>query len=223
MERDEVTHTSVVLADSEIPMRAGVRIALGAAGFSILAEVGDATGAVQAAVAHRPRVCVLAVALPGDGIAAAEQIHRLVPEARLLMLTAEPHDQEMFEALRAGADGYLPKTTSADRLPEAVSGLLAGEAALPRTLTARLIKEFRHRECPRRLEIAVGDRVVELTARQYEVLEHLQAGESTATIAARLGISVVTVRRHISALLTKLGAPDRGSAVDLVTGGEKVQ
>jgi len=104
-----------------------------------------------------------------------------------------------------------------------VSGLLAGEAALPRTLTARLIKEFRHRECPRRLEIAVGDRAVELTARQYEVLEHLQAGESTATIAARLGISVVTVRRHISALLTKLGAPDRGSAVDLVTGGEKVQ
>jgi len=221
MKRDRCTDTSVVLADSEIPMRAGLRTVLRAAGFTILAEAGDATGAVQAALAHRPSVCVLAVGLPGDGIAAAEQIHRLVPESRLLMLTAEPHDQEMFDALRAGAAGYLPKTTSADRLPDAVAGLLAGQAALPRALTARLIEEFRHRERPQRMEIAVGDRAVELTARQYEILEHLQDGECTATIATRLGISVVTVRRHISTLLRKIGASDRRAAVELVSGGKE--
>jgi DNA-binding NarL/FixJ family response regulator len=159
---------------------------------------------------------VMAVGLPGDGIAAAAQIHQLVPEIRLLMLTAEHHDQEMFDALRAGADGYLLKTTSAGRLPEAVRGLLVGEAALPRTLTARLIKEFRRRELPQHMAIAVGNRGVELTARQYEVLEHLRDGDCTATIASRLGISVVTVRRHISAIMAKLGVADRVSALQLL-------
>jgi DNA-binding NarL/FixJ family response regulator len=216
MERDESAQPGVVLADSEIPMRTGLRTALEAAGFTILAETGDAGGAVQAALAHRPQVCVMAVGLPGDGIAAAAQIHQLVPEIRLLMLTAEHHDQEMFDALRAGADGYLLKTTSAGRFPEAVRGLLAGEAALPRTLTARLIKEFRHRELPQHMAVAVGNRAVELTARQYEVLEHLRDGDCTATIAGRLGISVVTVRRHISAIMAKLGVADRVSALQLL-------
>jgi DNA-binding NarL/FixJ family response regulator len=73
------------------------------------------------------------------------------------------------------------------------------------------------------VEVAIGDRAVELTARQYEILEHLQEGECTATIATRLGISVVTVRRHISALLRKLGASDRRAAVRLLNGGKGTQ
>ena len=129
MERDESTQTSVVLADVETPMRTGLRTALRAAGFTILAEAGDATRAVQAALAHRPRVCVLAVALPGDGIAAAEQIHQLVPENPPADPDRRPSRPGDVDALRAGADGYVPKTTSADRLPEAVSARGRGGAA----------------------------------------------------------------------------------------------
>jgi DNA-binding NarL/FixJ family response regulator len=127
------------------------------------------------------------------------------------MITVSRNDADLFDARRAGAAGYLLKDTDPARLPNALRGVMAGEAAVPRELVARLIDEFRMRGT-RRLNI-VGSRGVELTSREWEVLDLMADGLTTAQIAQRLFVSPVTVRRHISGILEKLGAPDRSAAV----------
>jgi DNA-binding NarL/FixJ family response regulator len=211
---------TVLLADSELPMRVGMRMALENAGIQVVAEAADAGEAAQAAADHRPGVCLVSVSLPGGGITAAEEIRRRLPETKLLMLTSHHRDRELFESLRVGADGYLLKTTSAARLPHAVRGLLSGEAAIPRALVARLIQRYRERDRPRRLTLSALGRSAQLTAREFEVLELLRDGEATPRIAERLHISEVTVRRHVSAVMHKLGVADRRSAVGLLTQSE---
>ena len=121
---------TVVLADDQVATRAGVRRALAPHGFRIVAEVENAADAVIAALEHRPDVCMLEVRLPGNGIEAARRISDELPEAKIVMLTASERHDDLVAALRAGADGYLLKTTSADRLPYAIRGVLRGEAAL---------------------------------------------------------------------------------------------
>ncbi len=207
---------TVVIADSDVAVRAGVRRTLEAYGFRIVGEARTAADAIATTTAHHPDACLLAVNLPGSGIAAAKQIHLAVPETRIVMLTASQRDEDFFESLRAGADGYLRKTMSAERLPWAVRGVIQGEAALPRELTAGLIREFRDRGRRRRLPLSVSGHPVELTAREFEVLKQLRQGEGTAGIAEHLHISEITVRRHISAILHKLGMPDRRSAIQLL-------
>lgn len=216
LDAEIVRKLGVVLADTDVAMRAGVRTTLEGHGFRILAEAVSAAEAVAAAVAHHPDVCLLAVNLPGNGITAAKQIHEAVPETRIVMLTWSHRDDDFLESLRAGADGYLLKTMSPERLPWAVRGVIEGEAALPRKLTAGLVREFRDRGRRRRLPLSVSGHPVELTAREFEVLKHLRQGEGTATIAEHLRISEITVRRHISAILHKLGVTDRRSAIQLL-------
>jgi DNA-binding NarL/FixJ family response regulator len=211
---------TVLLADSELPMRVGMRTALESAGLHVVAEAADAGEAVHAAANHRPGVCLVSVTLRGGGITAAEEIRRRLPETKLLMLTSHHRDRELFESLRVGADGYLLKTTSAARLPHAVRGLLSGEAAMPRALVARLIQRYRDRDRPRQLTLSAVGRSVRLTAREFEVLELLRDGEPTPRIAERLHISEVTVRRHVSTVMHKLGVTDRRSAVGLLTRSE---
>jgi DNA-binding NarL/FixJ family response regulator len=110
---------------------------------------------------------------------------------------------------------------SASRLPHAFLGVARGEAALPRALTARLILEFRERGTKRRLVLPGTDGEVELTAREFEVLERFRKRERTAEIAARLDISEVTVRRHIASVLRKLGMPNRRSAIEMLEQAER--
>lgn len=207
---------TVVLADDEVATRVGVRRALETAGLRVVAEASSARDAVEAAVANLCDVCLLAIRIPGNGILAAEQIRQAVPGVKIVMLTSSDRDEDLFAALRAGADGYLLKSTSGARLPHAIRGVVAGEAALPRELTARLIQEFRDRGRQHGVAISVRGRDVELTPREYEVLEFLRQGQTTSQIANRLRISDVTVRRHISATLQKLGVRDRRSAVELI-------
>jgi DNA-binding NarL/FixJ family response regulator len=142
-------------------------------------------------------------------------IKQSLPDTKIVMLTASERSDEMFGALRAGADGYLPMSTSAARLPYAIRGVARGEAALPRDLTIHLVREFRERGHRRRVELSAG-RGVELTAREFEVLECLRKRERTAEVAAHLGITEITVRRHVSSLVRKLGAPDRRSMLDML-------
>ncbi|MGO9752492.1 MAG: response regulator [Solirubrobacteraceae bacterium] len=207
---------TVVIADNQVATRVGVRRALEPYGVLIVAEAATAEEAVRAALAHQPDVCILDVRVPGSGIEAARQISTALPRTKILMLSDSERDDDLFAALRAGAHGYLPKTTSPARLPHAVLGVLRGEAALPRELASRLIHEFRDRGRSRRLMLSVSGEAVELTAREFEVLERLRRSEPTAEIARGLQISDVTVRRHISAMLHKLGVPDRRSAVKLL-------
>jgi DNA-binding NarL/FixJ family response regulator len=204
----------IVLADDHATARLGVRLALEDGGFHVVAEADDARGAVEAALEHRPDLCVLDVYMPGGGIAAAAELTEALPEMPVVMLTVSTTNEDLFEALRAGACGYLLKDTDPQRLPVALRAVLDGEAPLPRVLTARLITEFRRRGAERRIPSAEGD-LITLSERESEVLDLLRTELSTKQIAHRLGISPVTVRRHISELLRKLQVSDRDAALQL--------
>jgi DNA-binding NarL/FixJ family response regulator len=209
------------LADDQVPARAGIKSAIEPEGLRVVAEAANAADAVRMALEQRPDVCVIAVALPGSGIDAARQIKESLPGTKIVMMTGSASDEEFFGALRAGADGYLLMSTSASRLPHAILGVAQGEAALPRAMTARLILEFRERGTRRRLVLPAGGGEVELTAREFEVLERFRKRERTAEIAARLGISEVTVRRHIASVLRKLAMPNRRSAIEMLEQAER--
>ncbi len=202
----------VLVADDHVPTRAGVRAVLEQDGFEICAEAGGGDEAVEAAVRERPDVCLLDIRMPGSGIEAAARISAACPGTAIVMLTVSRDDADLFDALRAGASGYLLKDIERARLPGALRGVLAGEAPLPATLVARLVEEFRHRGRRRRL-LSARRPGVELREREWEVLELLREGRSTAEIAQRLFVAEVTVRSHVSAILKKLRVPDRASAV----------
>jgi DNA-binding NarL/FixJ family response regulator len=204
----------IVLADDHATARLGVRLALEEGGFQVVAEAVDARSAVEAAMRHRPDLCLLDVYMPGEGIAAAAELSEALPDMPIVMLTVSDTSEDLFEALRAGACGYLLKDTDPQRLPYALAAVLDGEAPLPRVLTARLITEFRRRGSERRTPTAEGD-VVTLSERESEVLELLHAKLSTKEIATKLGISPVTVRRYISDLVRKLRVADRDEALRL--------
>jgi DNA-binding NarL/FixJ family response regulator len=205
---------TVVIADDHPATRLGVRIALRRGGFEVVGEAGDCAGAVRAAVRSRPDVCLLDIRMPGGGIEAASSIAREVPETSIVMLTAYARTEDVIAALRAGAVGYLPKDTRPDRLPAALSGVLKGEAALPRALVGVVLNEFRDFTAPAEDPIRVG--AIELTARESEVLRLLRSGLTTAEVGETLSLSPVTVRRHISAGVAKLGVADRDAALQVI-------
>jgi DNA-binding NarL/FixJ family response regulator len=200
----------ILIADDHPPTRLGVRLALEDAGFEVCHEVATAPAAVEAALTHRPDVALLDVHMPGNGVAAAEQITSAMPDVAVVMLTVSRDDTDLFDALRAGARGYLLKDIDPERLPLALQGVLDGEAALPRGLVAKLIDEFRTRDRP-------GTRprgpLARLTSREWEVLDLMRQGLSTGEIATQLYVSPVTVRTHVSAILRKLQVHTRADAV----------
>jgi DNA-binding NarL/FixJ family response regulator len=206
---------SVLVADDHPPTRAGVRAALERDGFVVCAEVADAQAAIEAARLERPAVCLLDIHMPGEGIRAAEVIGNELPDTAVVMLTVSRSDADLFDALRAGASGYLLKDIDPARLPLALRGVLDGEAALPRRLVSLLIEEFRERRRRRRIPL-VGRRSVELTDREWEVLDLMRLGLTTEQIAERLFITPVTVRTHVSAILKKLHVANRDEAVRLL-------
>ena len=179
------------------------------------AEVASAADSVAAAERERPDVCLLDVHMPGNGIAAAAQIAARLPETAIVMLTVSDSDEDLFAALRAGAEGYLLKDMDPARLALALEGVLLGEAALPRPLVARVLDEFRARRRRRRL-LLPGGRGSTLTDREWETLELLAAGLSTAQVAERLLVAPVTVRRHAASIAKKLDVSDRRSLLQLL-------
>lgn len=210
---NEVT---VLLGDDQAGTRMGVRRALEARGIRVVAEAETAEQAVVAAIRHKPTLCLLAVHLPHSGIVTAKRIKEALPATKIVMLTGSDRDEDLFDSLRAGADGYLLKTMSALRLPDAVQGVVAGEAAIPRRLVARLVQDYRAQGRRRVLRLPGSGAPVEFTAREFEVAMRLRQGASTAEIARDLQISEVTVRRHISSVEHKLGASNRRAALALI-------
>jgi DNA-binding NarL/FixJ family response regulator len=205
------TTPTVVIADDHPPIRLGVRMALMQGGFHVLAEAADGESAVEAVLRERPDVCLLDVRMPGGGIEAAVRLAELAPITAVVMLTVSASADDLLAALRAGARGYLPKDMSPNRIPAALRGVLRGEAALPRTFVGRMLHELRTLPAPETAPLRVGD--VELSPRESEILRLLRAGLSTVEIGERLSLSPVTVRRHISACVTKLGAGGRDEAL----------
>jgi DNA-binding NarL/FixJ family response regulator len=169
---------------------------------------------VGAALRERPDVCLVDVHMPGGGIRAAAEIAARLPDTAVVMLTVSDSDDDLLDALRAGARGYLLKDMDTQQLPVALRAILRGEAAIPRRLAASLVHEVRRRGGAR---LALQDgRGVKLTRREWEVLELLCDELATAEIARRLFVEPVTVRRHVSGILKKLGVSSREEAVHLV-------
>ena len=205
----------MVIADDHPPQRLGVRAALEAGGFEVVAEAGDANGAFEAALEHKPDVALLDIHMPGNGIAAAAKISEHLPETSVVMLTVSRNDEDLFDALRVGASGYLLKDIDPDELPEALRGVLRGEAAIPRSLVTRLMEEFRAPGRKKKLPV-IGRKGVELTSKEWEVLDLMRDGQSTADMAERLFVSPVTIRSHVSQILKKLKVKSRDEAVRLL-------
>jgi len=210
----------VLVADDKTAARAGIKRVIEPHGLLVVAEATNAEDAVRLCLAHKPDVCVISVDLPGSGVEVARAINHALPKTKIVMMSATARDEDLLEALRAGADGYLLMSTPASRLPHAIRGVTRGEAALPRAMTGRLILEFRERGMRRRVMIHPDQAEVELTAREFEVFQRLRRHEGTAQIASRLGISQVTVRRHVASVLHKLGAPNRRRAIEMLEHGD---
>ena len=193
----------VILADSDEPVRVGLRGALKSAGFEIRGEPVSAEEALAQAHRERPDLCLIDVALAGGGITVAARIARELPACAIVMLAAQEDELEVIDAVRVGASGYLLKGMDPTRLGPALRGVMDGEAAVPRRLTAKV----RGRGQP----VEVDGLRIALSQREREVLDLLGDELSVADMAERLGISPVTVRRHISGLMRKLRAPDRAT------------
>jgi DNA-binding NarL/FixJ family response regulator len=205
---------TAVIADDHQAMRLGVRMALMRGGFDVVAEAADCEGAVSATVREQPDVCLLDIRMPGGGIEAAAAIAASVPSTAVVMLTVSNDTDDVLAALRAGALGYLPKDTRPDRLPAALCGVLKGEAALPRVLVGRVLSQLRGFDAVAELPIRVGD--VELTRRESEIMRLLHSGMSTIEVGELLSLSPITIRRHVSAAVAKLGVADREAALQAI-------
>ena len=198
----------VLIADDHAPTRADMREAVEQDDrFVVCAEVADAAAAVDAALREQPDLCLLDIRMPGSGISATREITTRLPETKVVLITVSLDDEDLLNALRAGAVGYLLKDIDPKRLPHALSDALNGGAAIPRRLVARIVAEFRDHG-PRRRPV-VSELGYDLTSREWEVLALLRQGLSTAQIASKLFVSRATVRSHIAAVLKKLRLPNR--------------
>jgi len=206
----------VLVADDHAPTRAGVALALEHGGCEVCAEAANADDAIAAAIAERPDVCVIDLEMPGSGIRAVGEITTHLPDTRVVVLTVSTAQDDLFDAIRAGAAGYMLKDMDPGELPDLVRRLAQGEGALPGVLIARLFEQLRSRGSGHAIVLDDGRRV-ELTSREQDVLEMLADDIPTAEMAGRLFLSPVTVRRHVSTLLHKLGVHSRKDAADMVT------
>jgi DNA-binding NarL/FixJ family response regulator len=203
----------VLVADDHAQFRAMVAELLEEAGFVVCAQAATADGAVAQAVEFRPDVAVLDIHMPGDGIAAARRIAAALPEVRILMLTVSAHSDDVLDALRAGAQGYVLKGDPPEAIADAVRAIHAGAAVIAPGVAPALVEEVRRsRERHIRLD---GGKSVHLTEREWKILQLLDQGESTTAIASALFVAAVTVRSHISALNRKLEVRGRADAVKL--------
>ena len=198
----------LVLADDQQVVRAGFRLILESEpDLEVVGEAADGRQAVEAARATAPDVVLMDIQMPGvDGLAATRELLSDPAAPRVLILTTFERDEYVFEALRAGATGFLLKNSSPEDLIAAIRTIASGDALLSPSVTRRVIAEFvRPSDAT---TVPAG-----LTDRETEVLRLVAAGCTNAEIAGRLHVGEATVKTHVSHVLTKLGLRDRVQAV----------
>jgi DNA-binding NarL/FixJ family response regulator len=205
---------SVLVADDQALVRAGFRAILEEQDdLDVVGEAADGGEAVAIAQELRPDVVLMDVRMPGvDGIEATQRLLRDGDAPRVLILTTFDLDEYVYEALKAGASGFLLKDAPRDQLVGAVRTVAAGDALLAPALVRRLIEDFVSRPAPGARSPAELDA---LTERELEVLTLVARGLANAEIATRLFVSAATVRTHVTHILAKLGLRDRVQAVVL--------
>jgi DNA-binding NarL/FixJ family response regulator len=201
----------VLLADDQALVRDGFRALIDREpDMEVVAEAADGVEAIAGVRQHRPDVVLMDIRMPNiDGLTATTRVLALPEPPRVLVLTTFDRNEWVYEALRAGASGFLLKDVRGSRLTEAIRTVAAGEALLAPSITRRLIEEYVSRR-PARPPAAPPD---VLTEREAEVLRLLAAGLTNAEIAARLFVGHSTVKTHVTRLLTKLDLRDRAQAV----------
>ena len=207
--------TRVLVVDDQAMVRQGFAALLGAqADLEVVADAADGSAAVQAARIHRPDVVLMDIRMPVmDGLEATRRILADLPASKVLVLTTFDADDYVFEALRAGASGFLLKDAPAEELVKAVRVVAAGDALLSPSVTRRLISEFTRRPAAATPDAAVT--LASLTPRETEVMAQVARGLSNAEIAAELVLSEQTVKTHVGRILGKLGLRDRAQVVVL--------
>jgi DNA-binding NarL/FixJ family response regulator len=204
----------ILVADDQALVRGGFRMILEAQDdIEVVAEAEDGVQAVGQTRELRPDVVLMDVRMPIlDGIAATRQIVGEDADARVLVLTTFDRDEIVYEALKAGASGFLLKSVPPAKLADAVHTVAAGEALLAPSVTRRLVEQFVRRPPPGQ---AVPPEVTALTDREREVLQLIARGHSNSEIAARLVVSEATVKTHVNHVFSKLDLRDRIQAVVL--------
>jgi DNA-binding NarL/FixJ family response regulator len=202
----------VLIADDQELVRAGFRMILDVQNdIEVVGEAGDGAAAVQAARTLDPDVVLMDVRMPDtDGIEATRRLSQAGVRARVLMLTTFDADEYVYDAMKAGASGFMLKNAPPARLVDAVRATAAGEAELSPAIVRRMVDEFVARPRPGATRPA---KLEELTDRELDVLKLLARGLSNSEIANMLFLGEATVRTHVSRILTKLQLRDRTQAV----------
>jgi DNA-binding NarL/FixJ family response regulator len=202
----------VLVADDQSMVRAGFRMLLsGEADIEVVAEASNGLEAVDKAARFHPTVVLMDIRMPElDGLEATRRIVAADADARILVLTTFDLDEYVYEALRAGASGFVLKDDPPEQLIAAIRTVAAGEALLSPAVTRRVIKEFARLPQP-----APPRQIGDLTERELDVFRLIARGHSNAEIGRELYISETTVKTHITHILQKLGLRDRVQAVVL--------
>ena len=205
--------TRVVVADDQDLVRSGLAMVLGARGVEVVGEAADGRQAVDVVRRTTPDVVLMDIRMPVlDGIAATRELTALGMPTRVLVLTTYDLDGYVYDALHAGAAGFLLKATPPDRLVAGIETVAAGESLLAPSLTRRLIEEHVRRPAP---ADGVPERLRVLTERELEVFTLIARGLSNEDICARLVVAEATVKTHVNRVLAKLGARTRVELVVL--------
>ena len=208
----------LLLVDDHALFRQSLQVLLATSGFEVVGMAADGLEALRQARALRPDLILMDIQMPGcDGLAATRLIKAELPEVKIIMLTVSSSDENLFEAIKSGASGYVLKSQSADNLLDSIGQVAAGGAVLPPRLAARLFEEFArqaHRSNP------PGDAATtpgDLTPRQMELLTLVSQGMTYPEIGAALSLSEPTVRYHMGQIMERLHLRNRAQVIAYAT------
>lgn len=210
----------VLIADDQPLVRSGIRMILESEpDLEVVGEADDGAEAIEQTRTPRPEVVVMDVRMPNvDGIEATRRLLAEADPPAVLVLTTFDLDEYVYEALKAGASGFVLKNVPPEKLVDPVRTVAAGDALLSPTITRRMIERFVQRPQPN-----ASDELSELTVRETDVLRLIARGLSNAEIAAQLFLSEATVKSHVNRILTKLRLRDRTQAAVRAYGSGLIQ
>jgi DNA-binding NarL/FixJ family response regulator len=202
----------LLLVDDHALFRQSLRVLLATSGYEVVGMAADGMEALQQARSLHPDLILMDIDMPVcNGLCATRLIKAEMPEVKIVMLTVSSSDENLFEAVKSGASGYLLKSQSADSLLEMIGQVERLGAALPPELAARLLDEFGRQA--RRAEAATSAPAEDLTPRQTEILALVASGSTYAEIGESLALSQATIRYHMTQIMDRLHLQNRAQAI----------
>lgn len=199
----------VLLADDHPLFRDGIMSLLSARDYAVVGQAGNGAEAVRLVEQLHPDLVLMDIRMPGlNGLDATRLIQAAHPEIKIVILTVSEEDDDLFEAIKCGAVGYIQKSLDSDQFFDLLDAVLRGEVGMTPTLAGKILHDYARRRHP-----SPQPTIEELTPREYEVLELVAQGATNAEIAAQLGISENTVKFHMKNILQKLHASNRAEVV----------